>query len=410
MNKKMTAILTSSMLLGTAILTSVSASNPFTDVKDGDWFSKDVEFVYEEKLMSGVSDSEFNPAGDTTRGMIVSVLWRLDGSPVETGKEFEDVTADKYYYNAVAWASNHGIVSGYSETLFGPDDPATREQLAAIVYRYAAYKGYDVSKEAELDKFADKDDISPYAVQNIKWANASGLISGTSETTISPKANVQRSQLAAILKRFCVNFVDANTATPAPTPTPTATAKPSGGGNGGGSAGGSVSTPTPTAKPTATPTPTAKPTATPTSKPTQKPVVQTGAAFTVETVEAKAGEEVTVAVDIANNPGVLGAKLEISYDDSMCTLVSVENGTAFADDLDFTKPGNLAANPLNFLWDAVEINPDDAKDGTVLYLTFKVNEDAEGECFVNLDVKDLVNNDVEDISSVATNGAIIISK
>lgn len=395
MNRKIMAIFTASLVLCTAILTSVSASNPFTDVKDTDWFYNDVEYVRDNKLMSGVSDSEFSPSGITTRGMIVTVLWRLDGSTVETGKEFEDVKQGAYYYDAVAWASNNGIVSGYSETTFGPDDTATREQLATIVYRYASYKKYDVSKEAELDKYTDKDQISGYAEKSIKWANANGLITGTSEETISPKNDVQRSQLAAILKRFCVNIVDEKTEvteTPKPTNAPTKDEdeKPSSSGNNGG---GSVATPKPTAKPTSTPTPTPEAPASPVE-------------LSVETVEAAPGEEVTVAVNIANNPGLTGMRISVSYGDDI-TLIDSKSGEA-VEGLDHTKPGDITANPLNFLWDAVDAS---GSDGTILYLTFKVNDDAnEGDCEINLEVLDLVDADVQDLPSVVTNGAISISK
>ncbi len=400
MNKKVMAILTATLVLCTAILTSVSASNPFTDVKDSDWFYNDVEYVRENKLMSGTSDSEFSPAGITTRGMIVTVLWRLDGSPVETGKDFDDVKEGAYYYDAVAWASNNGIVSGYSETTFGPDDTATREQLATIVYRYASYKKYDVSKEAELDKYVDKDQISSYAEKSIKWANASGLITGTSEETISPKNDVQRSQLAAILKRFCVNIVDAKIETPEATKAPekeeekdtTGSSGSSGGSGGGsGSAGGSGSSSTPT------PTPEA---------PSQTSPVN----VSVDTVDAKPGEEVTVAVNVDNNPGILGMRISVSYGDGV-TLVSTSCGEAFDGIMDFTLPGDMSANPLRFLWDTVEIAGDEVKDGAILYLTFKVNDDAEaGDCDIKVEVIDMVDNSVRDLDSVVTNGAISISK
>ena len=404
MNKRIVAILTLIMVLCTAVLTSVSA-NSFTDVKESDWFYNDVEYVRENKLMSGTSDSEFSPSGVTTRGMIVTVLWRLDGSPAEAGKEFDDVKAGAYYYDAVAWASNNGIVSGYSETTFGPDDKATREQLAAIVYRYASYKKYDVSKEAELDKYADSGEISEYAKKSIKWANASGLITGTSETTISPKNDVQRSQLAAILKRFCLNIVGGNNEPEVPVE-PEKEDKPV------------EDKPTEEEPKEEEPVEDEPQGGTTTGDPTvgddttgevETPVDTSKTTISVDNVSAKAGEEVTVAVKVANNPGILGMTLGLTYDDTKCTLVSASNGEALAGVLDLTNSKTFAS-PMNFLWDGVEISDDAIKDGTILLLTFKVNDGAEGVCNISLKDGGLVDNDLNDISTVIKNGAITISK
>lgn len=221
MKKKNFVILALSLLVCTSLIIASAASINdvandeesvqkqtivFSDVKESDWYYEDVKYVQENNLMTGTGETEFSPSGATTRGMIVTILWRVEGEPVVEGKDFEDVSSDAWYSKAVAWASNNQIVSGYSETNFGPNDTATREQLATIMYRYASYKKCDLSKKAKLDKYEDREDISYYAVESIEWANANGIISGTSETTISPKDNVLRSQVAAILRRFCENF------------------------------------------------------------------------------------------------------------------------------------------------------------------------------------------------------------
>lgn len=405
MGKRMTAVLTMLLVLCMAI-TAVSATG-FADVKESDWFYNDVEYVRENNLMSGISDSEFAPSGKTTRGMIVSVLWRLDGSPAAAGKDFDDVSKSDWYYDAVAWASSNGIVSGYGTT-FGPDDNATREQLAAIVYRYASYKKYDVSKEAELDKYTDAGEISEYAVKNLKWANASGLITGTSATEISPKAEVQRAQLAAILKRFCLNVIGESDEQEKPVEDKKEDEKP-------------VEEEPKEEKPseeskdndtTGDPTVGDDTTAddNTSSTPVETPVDPSATAIAVDKVSAKPGEEVTVAVKVNNNPGILGMTLILDYDKTMFTLLSAKNGEALEGVLDLTTSKNLADEP-KFLWDGVEITPENVKDGTILLLTFKVNDNAkEGAYNIALAGEGIVDNDLNDVNTVIKNGEITISK
>ena len=181
---------------------------PFLDVQTGDWFYDAVMFVYGEGMMNGTSSTTFSPDATTTRGMIVTILHRLAGSPASReSADFLDVPAGQYYSEAVAWASENGIVNGYDDGNFGPDDTITREQMAAILYRYAGFQGYDMSAKADLSGFSDAGTVSGYAQEAIRWANAAGLVSGTSTTTISPKAGATRAQVAAILMRFCENVV-----------------------------------------------------------------------------------------------------------------------------------------------------------------------------------------------------------
>jgi uncharacterized repeat protein (TIGR02543 family) len=174
----------------------------FEDVKSSDWFYDAVNYVYNAGLMKGNSDTTFAPYADTTRGMIVTILHRLEGTPkANTANSFTDVGSDKYYTDAVAWASNNRIVSGYGDGIFGPENSITREQLAVILMNYAKYKGYDVSMRTDLSKFADGESVSPWAKEAMSWANAVELIRG-SQNQLMPTGNAQRSQVAAILQRF----------------------------------------------------------------------------------------------------------------------------------------------------------------------------------------------------------------
>ena len=185
---------------------STGFENPFTDVSESDWFFNDVKFVYQNGLMNGTSATTFSPEGTTSRGMIVTILWRMAGSPDMEDKiwgyPFADVDATAYYGTAVYWARLNGIAGGYDNATFGPNDPITREQMAAILYRYAQYKGYDVSAKADLNKFTDADEISNYALEALQWANAEGLINGKGDGVLDPKGQATRAEAAAILMRF----------------------------------------------------------------------------------------------------------------------------------------------------------------------------------------------------------------
>ena len=178
-------------------------SIPFTDVSEKDWYYDAVKFAYDNGLMSGVSSTAFEPNANTTRGMIVTVMYRLENEPnVNIDNSFEDVKPSDYYGNAIYWAKQNNIVTGYNSTTFAPNDNITREQMAAILYRYASYKGYSVDKISDLSQFSDVSKINDYALKPIKWAVASNLISGMGDSTISPLGNASRAQIATILMRF----------------------------------------------------------------------------------------------------------------------------------------------------------------------------------------------------------------
>ncbi len=181
--------------------------NPFTDVKQTDWFYDDIKYAYENNLMLGVSENLFDPNGSVTRAMLVTVLYRNEGEPeIEGVSTFTDVESGSWYDKAVSWAQANGIVNGYSETQFAPNEPILREQIAAIMHRYAQYKGYDVSvgENTNILSYDDFDSISEYAIASMQYACGSGLIKGKSESTLNPLDNATRAEIATILHRFIV--------------------------------------------------------------------------------------------------------------------------------------------------------------------------------------------------------------
>lgn len=179
----------------------------FQDVRPGDWCYDAVRWAFETGLMNGTSTTTFTPNTSTTRGQIVAILYRLEGSPVMGANSFSDVASGAYYAAAVSWASSNGIVNGYSDGTFRPNNLITREQMAAFLYRYASQKGRDVSDRTELGVFTDMGQIASYAVEPLRWAVAAGMINGTSADTLSPGGNASRAQVAVILNRFVQNVL-----------------------------------------------------------------------------------------------------------------------------------------------------------------------------------------------------------
>lgn len=177
---------------------------PFTDVAADSWYYDAVGYVYQSGLMTGVDSQTFAPDLTTTRGMIVTMLYRMEKSPaVSGGLAFPDVKEGDWYADAVGWASANGIVTGYSDGRFGAGDVITREQLAAILCRYASYQGRDVKGQADLSGYADAAQVSPYAESAMRWAVDAGLITGTGQGTLAPNGSATRAQAAVILMRFC---------------------------------------------------------------------------------------------------------------------------------------------------------------------------------------------------------------
>lgn len=175
---------------------------PFTDVGEQAWFYGAVAYVYENNLMNGTSATLFTPNGSTTRAMVVTTLWRMEGQPkAETDSGFGDLT-QTWYLDAVSWAAEQGIVTGYSAEAFGPEDPVTREQLAAILYRYAAYEGKDVSARTELTAYVDGGRVAAWAEESLEWACAVKLITGKTGGLLDPQGNGSRAELATLLQRY----------------------------------------------------------------------------------------------------------------------------------------------------------------------------------------------------------------
>ena len=183
-------------------------SEKFTDVDQDKWYHEGVDYAIKNGLMNGTGADTFAPDATTTRAMVVTILYRLDGEPAVTKDiPFADVPAGQWYSNAINWAAANGIVDGYGNGKFGPDDTITREQMAAILYRYASYKGYSVSDLANLTGYTDAASVSEWASTAMRWAVAEGLIEGTSATTLSPSGDSTRAQVATILMRFCEGVV-----------------------------------------------------------------------------------------------------------------------------------------------------------------------------------------------------------
>lgn len=182
-------------------------TNPFTDVKTTDWFYDAVSYVYTEGLMTGTGSYTFSPNGTTSRAMLVTILWRLQGEPYVSGYGFNDVKSSAYYYDAVRWAARYGIVEGYEGNVFKPDDAITREQFAAILYRYADYCNYNTSASTNLSAYKDSAKVSSWAATSMKWAVAEGLFEGDNLGNLDPQGQTTRAACAKLLMAFCENVV-----------------------------------------------------------------------------------------------------------------------------------------------------------------------------------------------------------
>ncbi len=185
--------------------------NPFRDVTESDWFYDDVRFANQNGLFNGVEKDLFAPEEPMTRGMLVTVLWRLDGETApKTATTFTDVDVNAYYADAVAWAAESGVVNGIGGGRFDPEGNVTREQIAAILFRYASLKGVDTAARADLTAFPDAEKASAYARDALSWAVAAELVKGTKEGStiyLDPQGSATRAQVAAILSRYAQNIV-----------------------------------------------------------------------------------------------------------------------------------------------------------------------------------------------------------
>ena len=191
-------------ITATFVETEAPVGEPFLDVNEGDWFYDAVAYAYENGLMDGVGGNRFAPNSETTRAQLVTILYRLEGQPAVSGDlPFTDVEAGTWYTNAVGWAAQNGIVNGVGDDTFAPGNDLTREQLVTILYRYAESKGYDVSASADLAGYPDGEEIQAYAREAMAWAVAENIIRGMEDDTLKPAGNASRAQIATILMRFC---------------------------------------------------------------------------------------------------------------------------------------------------------------------------------------------------------------
>ena len=180
--------------------------NPYSDVPEQAWFYDAVKYATENGLFSGVSATEFAPDEAITRGMLVTVLWRSENEPVVNYlMTFDDVDQEAYFAEAVRWAASEGIVLGYSDTEFAPDQMISREEMAAILNRYADYKGLDTSASGDLSQFTDQAQIADWARENVAWAVGYGLIGGKEDGQLDPQGSATRAETAAMLQRFFEN-------------------------------------------------------------------------------------------------------------------------------------------------------------------------------------------------------------
>lgn len=174
--------------------------NPYADVTANQWFYAAVQYVSENKLMNGVAENAFGPDIHTTRGMLVTILHRMEGEPQAGEHSFADVAEDKYYADAVAWAAENDIVNGYSDTVFAPEKAMSREEMAVVLYRYAQYKGWDVSAQGDLSRYADSESVSAWSAEAMTWAVGAKVMDGM-DGRLAPQGDALRSQTATVLMR-----------------------------------------------------------------------------------------------------------------------------------------------------------------------------------------------------------------
>jgi hypothetical protein len=187
----------------TFVVKTTAPSASYKDLEQGQWYQDSVDYVIENKIMEG-NANEFNPYGDITRAEMVTILYNMEGKPEVTAEStYPDVANDIWYKAAVMWAADAKVADGYGDGTFGPTDTITREQVAVMLYRYAAFKGQDVSARASLESFADGSEVDSWAQDAMEWAVAAGLINGKDGNMLAPTAEITRVEVAAIIARYC---------------------------------------------------------------------------------------------------------------------------------------------------------------------------------------------------------------
>ena len=389
-----------------------TGTQAYADVSEAAWYKASVDYVTAHGLMNGIGDNRFDPEGTVTRGMLVTILYRMDGSPDVTGAPtFQDVRKGSYYENAVIWATSNAVVHGYSTTVFAPDDSVTREQVAAILYRYTGTGAGPTADQKAVSQYSDAKEISDYARDAMVWAVREGLVSGTGQTQLEPKGQASRAQISAIMMRYDMNLrttapeADASTA------------------DAGGSTDASSESPHNNRTESDTlqsnngnwnepqnPSPSEAQNVNVPSEdsPSVEAQSEMGApTIVVTSVTASPGDaDVEVHITIHNNPGILGMTLSVLYDDTVLILKDAENGGAFLNVLTLTQPGKYAPQ-CRFVWDGQEIIADDVRDGDILVLRFDIADQVESGVFpiaVFYNDGDIIDNELAPITVAVNNG------
>ncbi len=453
MKKRIITVFLILILICSLTVMSIGSLASFTDISDNEWFAESVEYVKDKGLMNGITVTTFEPETCITRGMIVTIIYRLEGSPeVKSESRFSDVNPTYYYCTPIIWASENGIVNGYSQDTFAPDDEITREQFATILYRYAEKRGIDISFDAEkvnLSNYEDVGKISDYAVNAISWANVTGLINGVTVTTLEPQGKATRAQAATIFMRFdklIEQFEQTDSSYEAneddnkqsesgknDTSSPNKdsgskkepvdnddkddvnTSRDNNDDDKNAGEWDDVKDEEPKDDPLGDDSSKDEPTKDDPAKDEKdnEDVVYKTPTIAVESVSAKAGEGVSVNIELHNNPGILGMTLKLEFDEEVITLTEVEKGTALSETT-FTAPkGEALKNGCRFLWDAEYVSPEDVTNGNILKLTFEIADTAEtGDYNVTLSYNNgaVIDNDMLPVNLEIINGKISIKQ
>ncbi len=454
MNKRIiTVFLTLILICSLTVMSKVSLAS-FTDVPDHEWFAESVEYVKDKGLMNGITVTTFEPQTSITRGMIVTIIYRLEGSPeVKSELQFSDVNPTYYYCTPIIWASENGIVNGYSKDTFAPDDEITREQFATILYRYAEKKGLDVSlgsDSVDLSSFEDESKISEYAVKALSWANEAGLIKGVTVTTLEPQGKATRAQAATIFMRFdkLIEQSEQSNSSIESKDDETDNDETAPGKNGDSSSSNDSGSPKDPVKNddkddgnndkdnnndddnagewddvkdensknenTGNDSSKDEPSNDdPIEEDDNEDEAYENPTIVVDNASVRAGEEVSISVELHNNPGILGMTLKLKFDEEVMTLTEVKKGTALSETT-FTAPkGEALKNGCRFLWDAEYVSIEDVTNGNILKLTFEIVDDAEtGDYNVTLSYNNgaVIDNDMLPVNLEIINGKISIKQ
>ncbi len=446
-------VLLITLLLGLLPCFAQNTASVFTDVPEYEWFAESVEYVKDKGLMNGITVTTFEPQTSITRGMIVTIIYRLEGSPkVKSEHQFSDVNTAYYYCTPIIWAAENGIVNGYSKDTFAPDDEITREQFATILYRYAEKKGIDVSFDAEkvkLSGYEDEEKISDYAVNAISWANVTGLIKGVTVTTLEPQGKATRAQAATIFMRFDKLIeqsekTDDSTKTKDEKADEEQTALGKNDNSSSNKDSGSQKDPVENDDKdnvnndknnnddddknagewddVKDENPKNENTGNDSSKDestNDDPVedekdneedVYDDPTIVVDSVSANAGDEVSVSIELFNNPGISGMLVSFEYDESVMKLVDVQNGNVFSKNNGYTfmGPKNKSSGCRASWYTLEEVSAE--SDGTFVTLCFETFDNASsGTYSVKVKYnKDDVFGEEESIDLDIENGEIII--